>query len=295
MMLNRQKAVLLLLRRNSRPLHRTNLVKLLFLMSKETAVKDEPSMYDFVPYKFGPFSFALYHELESLSRDGHISFSEEQVALSSPGSWNPSLDAKSVPAVWKKAVDHVFLFYGAMTGTDLLRSVYRRYPWYATKSERTDLLPEDLPEASSTAPAVYTMGYQEKSIDSFADDLLRKGIRTVCDVRANPLSRKYGFSGKSMKTIVEKLGIEYRPFPELGIPSRMRVGNIDNFSSCQQLFDRYEAEILPTKKESVRRLAAVMQDGPTVTMCMEKDPQWCHRSRLATALSLECGLPVVHL
>lgn len=294
-MLNRQKAVLLLLRRNSRPLHRTNLVKFLFLMSKETAVKDEPSMYDFVPYKFGPFSFALYHELESLARDGHISFSEEQVALSAPGKWNPSLDAGAIPPVWRKAVEQVTLAYGSMPSSDLLRSVYRRYPWYATKGERTDLLTTDLPKASPSVPAVYTKGYQEKSIDGFADELLRKGIRTICDVRASPLSRKYGFSGKSMKAIVEKLGLEYRPFPELGIPSRMRAGNVEDFSSCQRLFDRYEAETLPTRNESVRRLASVMQDGPAVAICMEKDPQWCHRSRLAEALSLECGLPVVHL
>ena len=48
-------------------------MKCAFLLRHETEYDADPAFYDFVPYKFGPFSFALYRELESLQRDGYVS------------------------------------------------------------------------------------------------------------------------------------------------------------------------------------------------------------------------------
>ena len=53
-MLTRERIILRLLTQVAKPLSRTVLVKLVFLLRHETTLKDVPSFYDFVPYKFGP-------------------------------------------------------------------------------------------------------------------------------------------------------------------------------------------------------------------------------------------------
>ena len=47
-------------------------------------------------------------------------------------------------------------------------------------------------------------------------------IGLLCDVRKNPLSRKFGFSKKKLKHITETVGIKYVHIPELGIESDKR-------------------------------------------------------------------------
>ena len=80
-MLKRERIILNLLSRVAKPLSRTVFVKLVFLLRHETALKDMPSFYDFVPYNFGPFSFTLYWELERLQQNGYVTTQQEHVAL----------------------------------------------------------------------------------------------------------------------------------------------------------------------------------------------------------------------
>lgn len=80
-MLIRQKAILALLSRANRPLSPTVFVKLVFLLRQETVLKDESTFYDFIPYKYGPFSFALYRELANLRQDGYVIPDVEHIAL----------------------------------------------------------------------------------------------------------------------------------------------------------------------------------------------------------------------
>ena len=40
----------------------------MFLLRMETELKQLSSFYDFVPYKYGPYSFALYRDLTVWSR-----------------------------------------------------------------------------------------------------------------------------------------------------------------------------------------------------------------------------------
>ena len=71
-MLMRQRTILDLLTRIERPVTRTVLGKLVFLLRHETVLWHSPSFYDFVPYKYGPFSFTLYRELELLRQTGYV-------------------------------------------------------------------------------------------------------------------------------------------------------------------------------------------------------------------------------
>ncbi|RLT13987.1 MAG: hypothetical protein DWI25_05880 [Planctomycetota bacterium] len=71
-MLNRQKLLILLLKLADRPVSRTELTKWCFLLRSESETLGGPAFYDFVPYLYGPFSFALYQEAEKLVAQNYL-------------------------------------------------------------------------------------------------------------------------------------------------------------------------------------------------------------------------------
>lgn len=294
-MLIRQKIVLALIDQVPQPINPTALVKLVFLLRHETSIAARHPFYDFVPYRYGPFSFSLYRELVGLRRDGYISVSRGAVSMVTGTLHLSRAKAAELPQAIREAISQVARRYGQVPQQALLVDVYRRYPWYATRSQLTDYLPPDvLPQVAPARPAVYTIGYEKRSIDSFFDTLLRAGIQAVMDVRANPVSRSYGFMGPALERVSHRLGLDYRHIPELGIPSEARKG-LEYGVSRQQLLDHYEQHTLPREAARVKRVAEAMTRQATILVCLEADPQTCHRSRLAAAVSEASGLPVVHL
>ena len=292
--LTRQKTVLSLLTQADRPLSPTVFVKLVFLLRQETGLARDRSFYDFVPYNFGPFSFMLYWDLGSLRRNGYVTPEEERIALCGRTRDLAEKEAEHEPSSIRTAVAEVLGRYGKMNQQALVRDVYARYPWYATRSEITDLRPEPPLRVKKASPAVYTAGYEGRSVDAFFNDLLKEGIHVVIDVRANPVSRKYGFSGLRLGEFCKKLGLEYRHVPNLGIPSAERAG-LNGFASYQRLLNRYEQTMLPERLAEVKEVGSLMRRQPAVLVCVEKDVRCCHRSRLAKAVAKVTGLEVVHL
>ena len=57
---------------------------------------------------------------------------------------------------------------------------------------------------------------KDGSYEAFFICLLRAGITLLCDVRRNPVSRKWGFSKRMLLAGCDRLGIEYRHLPDLG-------------------------------------------------------------------------------
>lgn len=293
-MLTRQKVVLGLLSQTEGPLNPTVLVKLIFLLRHETVLQEEPSFYDFVPYRFGPFSFQLYRDLTHLRNNGYLLRNDGTVAVSYELQHEIETKQAELPERTHQALGSVLERYGGMKHRNLLRHVYERYPWFASRSQLTDLRQETAPNLVTEARAIYTVGYEGRSVDSFFNGLLRAGVLQILDVRANPMSRKYGFARRSMSEISAKLGIGYKHMPSLGIPREFRK-ELSDFDSYQRLLDRYESEMLPERRREIEQVSSEVQDTPSAFLCMEKDTQCCHRSRLAKAVSLSNGLPIVHL
>ena len=292
-MLTRQKLLLAILHYAARPLGRTRLVKLAFLLKKSPALAREPTFYDFVPYKYGPFSFALYREMDSLQRHGLVDWGET-ASLNGGALESASRKVDELPGALREAAFGVVKRYSDREQTALLKEVYAQHPWYATRSDRQDLVAGNHDARPEAPLAVYTMGYEGRSVDSFFDYLLREGIMAILDVRARPISRKYGFAKKSMSAIAEKLGVGYCHHPQVGIPSDKRKGLTD-YASYQQLLESYEQDFLPGRQREISELAVAVGQRPSALVCMERDANWCHRSRLAKAVSKEAKLRTVHL
>ena len=257
-------------------------------------IRDEPTYYQFVPYQYGPFSFALYRELDALTNQSYVVQDDDGVRLDESSLVETRKLIADLPASAQSSVRCIASQYASKRQRTLLRDLYSRYPWYAVKSELTDLLPQDMPPSPSTPIAVYTVGYEGKSVDGFFDGLLRAGIKAIADVRANPVSRKYGFARSSLSGIAAKLGIGYKHFPQLGIPSAGRA-NLTSFSAYQRLLDRYETQILPGQAAGIHELSQMVLSEPTALLCVEKDIRCCHRSRLAKAVAQKAKLAIDHL
>lgn len=293
-MLIRQKIVLALLSQSNKLLSPTVFVKLMFLLRQETGLRDEQTFYDFVPYKYGPFSFVLYRELTNLRRDGYVIPDEEGVALYEQAMGLAEEKIDELPLVILEAVDNVIRRYGRKSQKGLVKDVYARYPWYATKSELADLRPNPSIRTKKAQPAIYTIGYEGKSVDAFFNHLLRKGIKLIIDVRANPVSRRYGFSKRQFSDISKRLRLSYHHMPKLGIPKEYRV-DLKDFDSYQRVLKKYEQEMLPALEDEIGEVCRLMQETAAVLVCMEKDVYCCHRSRLADAVSRKTGLEVKHI
>ena len=294
-MLKRQKLLLSLIAHSGGSITRTTLMKLAFLTKFETSLKSDTTFYDFVPYKYGPFSFALYRELSSLAHNGYLSPDEDNaISMPSQASLLSQGKIEELSEHEIKETKEIAERYGALPQTKLLKEVYANYPWYSCKSERRDLKPPSAPRLRTARPAVYTIGYEGRSVDSFFREILRCGVKAILDVRANPVSRKYGFAKKSLGSIANRLDIEYHHIPELGIHGSLRK-SLGRLESYQRLFLRYQEETLSKEETRVRRVADYMKLQPSVLLCMEKDASLCHRGCLAEAVAALNGLRVKNL
>ena len=138
---------------------------------------------------------------------------------------------------------------------------------------------------------IYTIGYEGARPDDFIRKLHAVGIEQLIDVRAVPFSRKPGFSADELCALLADAGIEYRHFPQLGIPSEFRKSADDS----ESLFALYENVLLPRASKEMAAVARLCARRKSVLLCFEANPKDCHRSRLSRCIAETFGLIEEHL
>jgi hypothetical protein len=208
---DRQKQLLGLLQALGGDVQNLDFQKLLFLYCQET---DAGPIYEFIPYKFGAFSFTSYADRRKLVERGLLASDENRWRLTSDG----RLAVHQIGYKSSRAVEFAHQ-YGALRGEALVADTYRRYPYYATRSEIVDrVLGKDgeaiqrIGEARKTTvtAGLFTIGYEGLTLENYLNQLLRANITLLCDVRRNPISRKYGFSKRTLSNACAGVGITYR-------------------------------------------------------------------------------------
>ena len=285
-MLNRQKAIVHMLGTAGRPVSRLELMKWCFLLRRQMVSHGGGAFYQFVPYRYGPFSFCLYREADILARNGLLIVSDDKTWEASAA---PPLGSGTLPAGVERDVAEIVQRFGRKPVGELMEYVYRKYPWFTVNSEM-----ERQAKRPVAKPAVYTVGYEAQSIDGFLNTLVYYGIRRVVDVRYQPVSRRYGFHKSTLARLCENLSIAYVHTPELGIPSEKRR-RLQTGADYTALLDSYQCGTLHAERASVRRVSTLVAREPSALMCMEADPERCHRTRLAGAIAKKTGLPIRHL
>lgn len=292
----RQRQLLLLLDAFGGAAGMLDFQKLLFLYCQESSTGEAP--YDFVPYKFGAFSFTSYADRRKLIERG---------LLEDNDGWQITDEGRKVIG---RTMDMQLVAFAkrhrGLHGDALVADTYRRFPFFAIRSEIAErvLKGDDAALArikairiKATGSALTTMGYEGHTLESYLTILLKSGVTLLCDVRRNPISRKYGFSKNTLARGCEGVGIRYEHVPELGIASEQRQ-SLDTQADYDALFEEYERTWLPKQGAALTKIQGWLDAGESVTLtCYEHQPNQCHRHSVAEALESKVGkdLTVKHL
>ena len=263
--------------------------KLLFLYCQEPGAG---RLYEFVPYKYGAFSFTSYADKRKLIELGLL---DDEDNL-----WR--LTANGIPisiAERDGSVNRFASRYRKLRGDLLVAETDRLHPYYAIRSEMVpDVLGDDegaRQRIDSVQPktrrgTLLTVGYEGRSLENYLNRLLRSGVTLLCDVRRNALSRKYGFTKSTLSNACEGVGIRYEHRPQLGI-STDRRRTLRTSADYLRLFAEYKIRNLPRQQETVAEAVRWVRSGESVALtCYERDAKKCHRRPVAATIKYQSGI-----
>lgn len=278
----RRKIVLALLQLFGGQLEKIHLQKLLFLLSN----MQDKAAYNFIPYKYGCYSFTAHADMKAMAAQGMLSEYEKSYAKKDPTDYLKQLSTADLELLQELKVR-----YGKMSGDALIRHTYLHFPFYAIKSEivenilsreEADLVSKAKPWSNQTV--LFTIGYEGLSLEEYLTRLLKNDVKVLVDVRSNPLSMKYGFSKNQLKRYCTSLDIGYVHMPELGIQSRQRR-ELHTQSDYDRLFAAYRKKILPQTTDLQINILNLLKTHKRIALtCFEANVCQCHRKHLAEAI-----------
>lgn len=107
---------------------------------------------------------------------------------------------------------------------------------------------------------IFTIGYSDRSLPNFIDELTRRGITQLVDVRSKPWSRNAAFNATQIERWSSQEGILYR-----------RAGEILGGQSSVAIDD-------PSYLDALLSIIEASSREPVAVMCAEGDPAKCHRT-----------------
>lgn len=143
-------------------------------------------------------------------------------------------------------------------------------------------------------PTIATIGYEQSSIGLFIAALVDAGVQQVIDVRELPLSRKPGFSKKSLAAALAEVGIDYVHLKKLGDPKPGRLAaRAGDYVQFKAIFSKHMRT--PDAKIGLDWAAKLALQKNSALLCFEREHTVCHRSIVANALKANYGFEVRNL
>ena len=141
---------------------------------------------------------------------------------------------------------------------------------------------------------IFTIGYERAAIPGFLSTLAKARVGVVADVRAIAHSRRPGFAKTALSLHLAGAGIGYWHLPALGNP---KLGREAAWAGHDALFRTIFQAHLRTSvaAEALGQLASRAAKERICLLCLEAEPERCHRSLVAEALHTEHGVGVRHL
>lgn len=207
--------------------------------------------YEFIPVQGSCFSFQLQNDLDLMCREGLLQINDRICSKKTTQEYFSQL----------KKADQVIL----------------REPVLNSNAECS------VQRDADDAPALFTIGYEGRSLENYLRVLLERNVTMLCDVRKNAFSMKFGFSKHQLKPACEAVGIRYEHIPDLGIESELRKGILAVEKS--ELFRDYAERTLPAHLHAVNEVLQFIRSGERVALtCFEADHCDCHRGPLAALI-----------
>jgi len=281
-MFYRRKIILALLQLFEGELEKIRLQKLLFLFTQ----RQEKAAYDFIPYKFGCYSYSANADLTTMASKGMLTETDSHFKSNEKTDY-----LKAIKEVDKKQLQEIKMLYGKMTANALMKNTYINFPYWATKSIKAEsiLTSDEFEKVNKSKPksnktVLFTIGYEGISLEEYLNRLLKNDVKILVDVRNNPLSMKYGFSKSQLKRYCENLGIQYMHFPEVGIQAEQRQ-ELNTQTDYDKLFAVYrKSNLTKTVPTQTVILNLLKQHKRIALTCFEANICQCHRKHLAEAI-----------
>jgi uncharacterized protein (DUF488 family) len=168
------------------------------------------------------------------------------------------------------------------------------------------------PQAKATlrhiAPTVATIGVYGFTAETFLEALRETGVGLLLDVRQRRGVRgsEYAWANSArLQSALAEAGVEYRHLRELAPTTELRqvqyreddrlgVGKRSRSELAPEYRERYTREILD-QVELAPIVAGLPREAASAMLCVERDPEACHRSLIADRLAAEHGVRVTHL
>ena len=155
---------------------------------------------------------------------------------------------------------------------------------------------------------VVTIGVYGFTLDAFLDALRSVDARLVMDVRQRRGVRgsEYAWANaKRLEAALAEAGIEYEHHIELAPTTELRqaqyrederrgIGKRNRRALAPAYRDGYLAQILD-RVELGPIVESMPEDAASALMCVERDPEACHRSLIAARLEREFGVAISHI
>jgi uncharacterized protein (DUF488 family) len=153
-----------------------------------------------------------------------------------------------------------------------------------------------------------TIGVYGWALDRFLAALRDANARVILDVRQRRGVRgtEYAWANSvRLQNALEQAGLEYRHLKELAptadlrhlqyeADARQRVGKRSRLELSPRYRERYLREILD-QVDLGEILDELPAEGLAALMCVEGDPEACHRSLIAEKVAEDYGRAVTHL
>jgi uncharacterized protein (DUF488 family) len=134
-----------------------------------------------------------------------------------------------------------------------------------------------------TRPTIWTVGYEQATLDAVIGALAGAGTEVLADIRYLPLSRRPGFSKSALAAAARAAGIEYRHIKPLGTPAEGRAAA--RRGDHAELARVYAGQLeLPEALAAMAELRDLAEEKRVALLCYERDAAACHRSLLIEAL-----------
>jgi uncharacterized protein (DUF488 family) len=127
----------------------------------------------------------------------------------------------------------------------------------------------------SSAKRLYSVGYEGLEVRDLIDHLISLGVSLLVDVRLNAVSRKPGWSKRSLTAELASAGIEYRHEPTLGNPPENRT--LFHKKDGEEGRRRMRTILESHSQPALQRLVDEAGRRHVAVLCVERAAQHCHR------------------
>ena len=131
---------------------------------------------------------------------------------------------------------------------------------------------------------IFTIGYEGATVAEFIAALREAGVERVIDVRALANSRRPGFSKTPLSNVLREAEIDYVHLRALGTPADGRAAA--RAHRDDDLKRIYSGQLeLPEAMAQSAQMLELAREKPSALLCMERDPQHCHRTLLVQVVA----------